>query len=270
MTNINNTINEYITSLKTVLSANNLNGYISYDVLSSISTFRDGFSTNTRSYNLGTKYKKYNNYLGNGIGTFDHMFSNTASIPIGMDNFYSDGWTYSLVVSGSGATSSYNIINNNNKLLLSSNYSGDNNPQIILNNNNININKNSYSLIEFNLDQFYTGLTFSLNSQMQFINNPPTYSITPNAIDYPNNGQTTKQEFYFNKYGLNMVLQCYYTGSTSPALTMSFNSISFYEIDMIPFFQYTTESNVDQNIQTPLTGISPYITYAKNNIKYIY
>ena len=54
-------------------SDNNLYGYPTYDVLSSSVTFRDSFSTNIRKYRLGSKYKIYEDYIGDAGDFGDHF-----------------------------------------------------------------------------------------------------------------------------------------------------------------------------------------------------
>jgi subtilisin-like proprotein convertase family protein len=67
---IDNTISSYS------YSENNLYGYPTYDVLSSDVTFRDSFSGNIRKYKLGSKYKIYQDYIGDA-GSFDEHFDIT-------------------------------------------------------------------------------------------------------------------------------------------------------------------------------------------------
>jgi hypothetical protein len=57
-------------------SDNNLYGYPTYDVLSSDVTFRDSFSNTIRKYRLGSKYKIYEDYIGDA-GDFDEYFDAT-------------------------------------------------------------------------------------------------------------------------------------------------------------------------------------------------
>jgi hypothetical protein len=47
------------------------------------------------------------------------------------------------------------------------------------------------------------------------------------------------------------------------------NNIKFYEVDMIPFFKYFTENNINNSIQIPLQGIAPYIDYSIYNFEFI-
>ena len=52
-------------------------------------------------------------------------------------------------------------------------------------------------------------------------------------------------------------------------MTASFDNIKFYELDMIPFFQYTTEDYVNKSIQVPYQGIAPFIDYTNTNFSFI-
>lgn len=54
-------------------SENNLYGYITKDILSSVSRFRDSYSINVREYKLGTKWKIFYDYIGDS-STFDEYF----------------------------------------------------------------------------------------------------------------------------------------------------------------------------------------------------
>lgn len=81
-------------STDTTLSKANLNGFITYDILSSNSYFRNGYDSTVNSYSLGVKYKKYTDYL-EGVGDFTKMFSNdTNSYPrLNMSTFIDDEWS---------------------------------------------------------------------------------------------------------------------------------------------------------------------------------
>jgi len=57
-------------------SDNNLYGYPTYDVLSSDVFFRDSFSSTIRKYRLGSKFKIYEDYIGDA-GDFDEHFDAT-------------------------------------------------------------------------------------------------------------------------------------------------------------------------------------------------
>ena len=57
-------------------SDNNLYGYPTYDVLASSVTFRDSFSNTVRKYRLGSKYRIYEDYIGDA-GDFGEHFDIT-------------------------------------------------------------------------------------------------------------------------------------------------------------------------------------------------
>lgn len=67
---IDNTISSY------AYSDNNLYGYPTYDILASSVTFRDSFSNTVRKYRLGSKYKIYEDYIGDA-GDFGEHFDIT-------------------------------------------------------------------------------------------------------------------------------------------------------------------------------------------------
>ena len=74
---------------KKTYSENNLYGYPTLDVLESDSTFRDSFSTTIRKYRLGTKYKIFDDFIGDP-GNFENYFDN-----LDESRFISQGWTFS-------------------------------------------------------------------------------------------------------------------------------------------------------------------------------
>ena len=71
-------------------SENNLYGYPTNDILSSSSTFRDSFSTNSRIYKLGKKWKLFNDLVGDS-STFEEYFNTTDTID-GLQSFNTAGW----------------------------------------------------------------------------------------------------------------------------------------------------------------------------------
>jgi subtilisin-like proprotein convertase family protein len=76
-------------------SNNNLYGYITYDLLSSDSKFRDSFTTVIRNYKLGTKYKIFHDYIGDS-SYFDDFFTDTVTNP---QKFKDLGWNYNSSIS---------------------------------------------------------------------------------------------------------------------------------------------------------------------------
>lgn len=68
-------------------SINNLYGYPTVDVLSSSSEFRDSYSFINREYKLGTKYKIFNDFVGDA-SEFNDDFDTSVSV----ENFVEMGW----------------------------------------------------------------------------------------------------------------------------------------------------------------------------------
>ena len=158
---------------KKSINRNNLYGYPTYDVLSSLSRFRDSNTLDYKLYKLGTKYKLFTDLVGNGSG-FNEPFNE-----LDFSNFTNAGWT-----------SSYSNINNftlkrtetlislNNEdsgNLLNSGVTGDelyvtaSNTGLILNNGNIDISKSRYSIIEFDV------ITYSVTNYNFSYKNPDIY-----------------------------------------------------------------------------------------------
>ena len=93
----------------------NLNGYPTYDVLSSKSYFRNSYDNNIVNYSLGSKYQIYTDFIGDG-SIFNNSYSNQIS-KLGLDKFYELGWTYSQ--DSNLNISSNTSISNTNKLYVS-------------------------------------------------------------------------------------------------------------------------------------------------------
>lgn len=177
-----------------------------------------------------------------------------------------------------------------------------------LNNTNINIERNRYSIIEFDIIRQPDSLTNLLTLGTQsidlqfhtidlynftsFINDEGVYTginafpagndplITPytqsvsiysEGIDYKYTGNNRVTEYFYNRPGLDLGLlnfQSLYTQNTEEKIH-ELDNIKFYEVDMIPFFQYTTEEYINKQIQIPFTGIAPMIDYSDENFEFI-
>lgn len=76
-----------------IYSENNLYGYPTSDVLSSVSIFRDSYSLSKRKYFLGSKYKINSDYVGD-VSSFEDYFDPTDTIK--GKELFSDryGWEY--------------------------------------------------------------------------------------------------------------------------------------------------------------------------------
>ena len=295
MTNIGQNFANYDLLSRTEYVNINLNGYTTKDVLSSESWFRDGYSRNIMKYSLGTKQKKYTDFIGTG-GDFDYYFSAEDET-----NFINNNWTYShidqtayLIYTYSFAyfqdlenplgvlvfTSSYDLNSS------PSPYSGPTFNKSTLNNTNIGaIQKGRYSTIEFSILDFkidgvtYAGATCifgpSAYPGIYFDNRPATYSAITQSInhiaDWQYSGNNIRYEHFYNRKNLNMNIILNGELPTFAAVNQmaKFDYIRFYEVDMIPFFLYATESKINKDISVPYKGYAPTIDYNNNSFNFI-
>lgn len=140
------------------INRNNLFGYPTYDILASSSRFRNANTLEGQTYKLGTKYKVYNNFIGD-FSKFNEPFNPT--IVNGLVNFTDAGWVFSY------ATSSNLTFNRTESIVsLGTSYSqafidagvtGDElyitaiNDGAVLNNDFITLDKFRYSVVEFDI-----------------------------------------------------------------------------------------------------------------------
>jgi hypothetical protein len=179
-----------------------------------------------------------------------------------------------------------------------------------LNNTNIDIERNRYSVIEFDYlngpeNIFVTNINdiedvFSIHyiDLFNFTNfsslssgdliygpthafpNPPTSdypsianSVWSSGLDYKKTKSTRKVEYFYNRTSLDLGFMslAYFSGQFG--FTQSFNfevdNIKFYEVDMIPFFQYTTPDFVNRSVQIPYQGIAPVIDYRDDDFSFV-
>ena len=267
---------------------NNLYGYPTSDVLSSISKFRDSNTLNSKFYKLGSKYKIFTDFLGDS-SLFNDPFNTDSSSTFDDSYFYDAGWTFS---KNSGLSSSINFertypgINTLGKELKISTIDKGG----VLNNSKINIEKNRYSVIKFEsieiskYDIIFSGNTFSSqitesvvggNSypvlNFSNINKKEESSYLPvsknvNSLSTPNK---RKIEYFFNKTELNMNILSYGDFDDTEIFELTIDNLKMYEVDMIPFFKYFNESNIFKGIQKPLVGTSPFIEYTLNSSPFI-
>ena len=165
----------------------------------------------------------------------------------------------------------------------------------ILNRNNEIIQKNRYTKIEFDIITFsnYDILLNAYNSDgnsghayidYQLLNSPvinftnlnytkrgttyvkSTYLPIYNNIEHIFTNKKSKVEYFYNKTNLSMWI----LGNIINATTdYTIDNLHFYEIDMIPFFQYFTDNNINKSIQIPYQGLSPFIDYSNANFRFI-
>ena len=166
------------------VNRNNLYGYPTYDVLSSASRFRNSFDLNYGLYKLGTKYKLFTDFIGDG-SAFNEPFNPKLN---NISNFYNAGWTFSTkpnhstdlafnrseaVISADSAsivsTSIQDYIDagvTGNELYLTATNSG-----AILNNNKVNVAKTRYTVVEFDV------VTYSITNSKFTQTNQTPYEI---------------------------------------------------------------------------------------------
>lgn len=79
-----------------------------------------------------------------------------------------------------------------------------------------------------------------------------------------------KVEYFYNKRNLGMHFYGYspYSGTTK-TVEYVLDNLHFYEIDMIPFFSYFTEDNINKGVAIPYQGLSPFIDYNNSNFIFI-
>ena len=233
----------------------NLKGYPTADVMQSISYFRDSYNLDINPYILGTKYNRYGNLIPND-GNFNLPFSSINN-NIGIDNFTEvGGWTFSNYYNGFQYESNIDL-GSSKKLKIY----GTKSTFVSLNNLNItdNVSPNRYYMSDLDISSIQ-------NIDKIQISDPYYGSI--NHIDLGSNLIELNNhviEYFYNTQELNL-----WIGSTIfVTQSIYFNNISFYELDMIPFFQYATSSGIDMNIKTPYQGVAPYIDYNNPNFDFI-
>lgn len=280
-------------------SENNLYGYPTNDILESNSSFRDSFSLNNRKYKLGTKYKIFDDFIGDS-GKFDNHFGTYSET-----SFLNQGWTFSRVSDISllfSRTDTINIgeLNGEELRVQSIGYGGildisQYTSEDVLNRTYDDIQKNRYTKVEFDvitysaIDFYQNGINFSLSNipnihfnninksikEFHFLGSVQ-YGLVDNTFlpiyENINHLKTTnikKVEYFFNKRNLSMHFHGNYNESSTTTAEYIIDNLHFYEVDMIPFFKYFTISNINKGIQVPYQGISPYIDYTNSNFNFI-
>jgi hypothetical protein len=272
--NLNNKATEYVPknlfSDEEIVYQKNIKGYPTYDVLSSVAFFRNRRKNSVDQYNLGTKLTRYQNLAADN-GEFNKSFS--GQIPkIGMTTFYQDGWTYSVPLFvftfsffgiqtfyiGGKFTFSSNISDSTSNLMNISLGSTSSISLMKLSNTKVVTKPNRYYQVE--LEVPYNDTT-----------GPFTYiDSTMGGFNHNDNPSPIKTEYFYNSNGLNITIAKsngnvpnYFTGS------IDFSNISFYEVDQIPFLEYSTASNIDFSIKNPYIGTAPIIDYTNKNFDFI-
>ena len=182
-------------------SQNNLYGYPTNDILSSVSTFRNSFNNKSISLNLGNKYKIYEDYIGDS-SQFQEYFTPTNIDPT---EFINLGWQYSTPIGGTNAviftrsieSKASNIdrefldpwVNVNEEFLVGGELQIDargsggvldlTTPAEDVNfRRNDQIKKDRYTMIEFDLARWSAKSAYYVTNDSRYINlNPPDSTI---------------------------------------------------------------------------------------------
>jgi hypothetical protein len=77
-----------------------------------------------------------------------------------------------------------------------------------------------------------------------------------------------KVEYFYNKRNLGMNFMGY-ERNDNQLIEYIVDNLHFYEVDMVPFFSYFTEDNINKGIVVPYQGISPFIDYTNANFSFI-
>jgi len=126
----------------------------------------------------------------------------------------------------------------------------------------------SYPVIHFNNLNFITrDVSFgSYGTYSQFM--PASFLPINQNINHVMTNKLTKIEYFFNKRNLAMhFLGSYAYGALQTKFII--DNLNFIELDMIPFFQYFTDENINIGVQVPYQGIAPFIDYADSNFLFI-
>jgi len=97
---------------------------------------------------------------------------------------------------------------------------------------------------------------------------PATFLPINKNVNHLNTKKINKKEYFFNKRNLSMVFHGYYSQNSLVAEYI-IDNLHFYEVDMIPFFQYFTEDTINKGVEIPFQGISPFIDYSNANFNFI-
>lgn len=144
-------------------------------------------------------------------------------------------------------------------------------PIPILNFSNINQFKQSFSFFNI-IFTYYT---------------PMTYLPIWENVNHLLTSSIRKTEYFYNKPTLSMKtlgaddLGINFTDGASPIgsdvgsldglyqSTIIMDNLKYYEVDMIPFFQYFTDVNIYKGVSVPWQGIAPFIDYTDSNFSFI-
>jgi hypothetical protein len=272
------------------ISENNLYGYPTDDVLSSDSIFRDSYTLEKREYKLGNKWKLFNDYVGESSKFTEYFGTSSEDTQLFLDQ----GWTFSgnfITFSRTNDEGDTNITGQELKVQasLTGGVLDIDIPSTNINNRSLEkIEKDRYTVVEFDLVTYSViPKTSPFNTQIYIpfihfdnINTtkrkidallqdvPAEYLPIYRNIEHTETKKKRKIEYFFNKRNLSMN----FTGGGDLSSSVSdyiLNNLKIYEVDMIPFFQYFIDININRSIQIPYQGIAPYIDYESSDFTFI-
>ena len=285
-------------------SENNLYGYPTDDVLSSDSKFRDSYTLTVRDYKLGNKWKLFNDYVGESSKFTEYFGTSSQDTQL----FIDQGWTFSkygpdsITFSRTNDEGVKDISGEELKVeaVLKGGVLDLSEPSFNINSRNLQrIEKDRYTLAEFDLVTYSVvnkenpSSKFNIDKGPVFyepfihFNNinttkrdtailgstfpsdvPAEYLPIYRNIEHLETKKKRKVEFFFNKRNLSMN----FTGGGLSNGTKSdyvLNNLKILEVDMIPFFQYFIDVNINKSIQIPFQGIAPYIDYESSDFSFV-
>jgi subtilisin-like proprotein convertase family protein len=320
---IDNTVSSYS------YSDNNLYGYPTYDILASSVTFRDSFSNTVRKYRLGSKYKIYEDYIGDA-GDFGEHFDITGwatktkvykkkTFPFfdvksrgeqlpSSSEFLSQGW----VINKNGATNSAISFERTTEALDDEDPAAGKEMSVraigkggvlniqpaydVANRTNTPIAKQRYTIVKFDLIQALVPDFIFEDADTSLYDNSSKYQplIHFNNLNYalrkvyvPNIGyrqrkmdatylpiyknvnhvttpNKSKIEYFYNKTNLAMSFRGNGLDGANSS-TFVIDNLKLYEVDMIPFFQYFDNKNINRSVSVPYQATAPYMEYVEND-----
>ena len=134
-------------------------------------------------------------------------------------------------------------------------------PIPVINFNNINQFRNVNTTTNF-----FGSITYATYQPMTYL---PIYE----NINHLLTPGITKYEYFYNKPTLSIkTLGADDIGTTLDGYYQSqiiIDNLKYYEVDMIPFFQYFIDDNIYQGVSVPWQGIAPFIDYTNSNFSFI-
>jgi hypothetical protein len=232
----------YNSTYNTNIADGNLRGYPTNDVLSSNSIFRNSFDANNKSYRLGSKFKIYTDFIGDG-SKFNYPI-NSAGLP-GVSTFLSKGWTYS---NQSSTYSSNMSAQDENVLLLR--YTGGGSTKNTLDNTlTRQIEKSRYSVIDFNIIYNDPSITTSTTTTTTTTSGSVTYTTILGL--YPVTGAFSNASINItNNSGATIYLYLVYNSGGNSSGTA--NSFSWF------------------NLVTQAFASGPFTNYGQNIVSTVY